>query len=299
VLLVAPSNIAVDVATLQFLRLLANAPGGGELISQRKILRYGYPRDEQILRRPELLGSEELEELSGLIESGYRKVRRLTEDHAPEGEVAACRAEMKQLAERRKARMATHVAASRFVATTLAALAAQTCPLLQAGPWQSVILDEASMVGGAAVMFVSSLATRRFLVAGDPRQLGPVFEWNYGDPPPAIQTWLARDPYEIAGLSSGGGVNKCVNTHDSRVARIMAQRRCHPDLWKMISGLYPDIQSEIDAERLQELAGLSPGVGQSFVFLDWVQQCGYQKQAQLQKRLLAKSVWNTTVLAVE
>jgi hypothetical protein len=267
VLLLAPSNIAVDVATLQYLRIIEMTSAGANLVSGRRVLRYGYPRDERILKRPELLGPEDLEDLSRSIDAGFREIRLLSERQAPDAEIAVARARVKQLSEERKKRIAFHAAGAQVVATTLAALAAPTCPLLQAGPWQTVILDEASMVGGAAVMFLASLATQRFLVAGDPRQLGPVFEWQ-GEPPAATQTWLARDPYEVAGLSIGSGLNKAVNTHDARVARIMSQRRCHSDLWRLISWQYPDVSSETEKDRLQAIANLAPGAGQAFVVLD-------------------------------
>jgi very-short-patch-repair endonuclease len=268
ILIIAPSNVAVDVLTYQLVQILEERPERAELVKQRKILRYGYPRDERITSRAELLGSAELEKLSDSIDQGYREIRRLTEKHAPEADVAAIRAHVRQLSEERRKRMAVHSAAARIVTTTLAGFAAPKCPLLEAGPWQTVILDEASMMGGAAVMFLASHAVRRFLVVGDPRQLGPVFEWNRGDAPAAIQTWLARDPYEIAGLSTGEALLKEINTNDARVARITNQRRCHPQLWRSVQGLYSGISSDVDANQLTNLTGLSPSPGEALVIMD-------------------------------
>ena len=268
VLLVAPSNVAVDVATLQLVRLLEKSSASSKLIPARKVLRYGYPRDERILSRPELLGPEEMAPLSNCIEEGFREIRRLTQRRAPDAALAAVRAEVRQLSEERKRRIAAHAVGAQIVTTTLAALASPTCPLNEAGPWQTVILDEASMVGGAVVMFLASKARQRFLIAGDPRQLGPVFEWKQGEPPAAIQTWIAKDPYELAGLSTGAGLDKVVVTRDQRVARIMCQRRCHVGLWASISSLYPGVSSDVGEARAQLLADLAPAEGQPFVVLD-------------------------------
>ena len=42
--------------------------------------------------------------------------------------------------------------------------------------WDTVLVDEVTMVPPAICLYLSSLAGGRLLFAGDPRQLGPIYE---------------------------------------------------------------------------------------------------------------------------
>jgi hypothetical protein len=102
-------------------------------------------------------------------------------------------------------------------------------------------VDEASMIGGSMLLLLASRANQRFLCSGDPRQLGPICEWSLGEPPGTVQRWIAQDPFEFAGLSHGEGLQRQVNTENPRIARILCQRRCRPEIWKLVSMLYPAV----------------------------------------------------------
>lgn len=270
ILIVAPSNVAVDVAVLQAVEAIEITDEGKALVRRRRLLRYGYPRDTRLLSRPELLGPANLEELSNDIERGYEELRRLRTQRAPDADIAAMQTEVRQLAEKRKQALQAHVAECKLVGTTIAGLMSATCPILTSGPWHTVIVDEASMVSGASILFISSLAERRFLLAGDPRQLRPICEWNRRDdgPPLLIRKWIAQDPYELAGLSVGTGVDKAVSIADARLISITQQRRCHPRVWSFISQYYPGTETSVDLDRLNALAQLSPLPGEPLVVLD-------------------------------
>jgi very-short-patch-repair endonuclease len=270
ILIVAPSNVAVDVAALHAVDALSTTEEGKALIRNRRILRYGYPREATILNRSELLGPADLEDLSNEIDRCFADLRKLKEKRAPDAEIAAMQSQVRQLAERRKQKVQAHIAGCKLVATTIAGLVSANCPILTSGPWHTVIIDEASMVSGASVLFISSLAERRLLLAGDPRQLGPVFEWNRGTdgPPLSIRKWIAQDPYELAGLSVGIGAEKVVSTADSRLISITEQRRCHPRLWSFISRYYPNIKTTVNTAQLNSLAELPPVSGEPMVLLD-------------------------------
>ena len=77
VLVVAPSNVAVDAATLEVLAALRTKPYGAATIAARRVVRYGYPRDAKVLAERELFGSVQLEALSKSIEKAFAEIRHL------------------------------------------------------------------------------------------------------------------------------------------------------------------------------------------------------------------------------
>jgi len=268
VLVLAPSNVAVDTATLELAHALEKLPFGPALVAARRVVRFGYPRAEELLEKTELLAPDGLEELSRQILEKHRLVRRMERSHAPAEDIATAHAELHRCEEDRKNRIAEHIRHARIVATTIASVCMGGNPIIQGGPWNTVILDECSMINGAMVLFLSSLPQQRFLLAGDPRQLAPVFEWGAGHPPPEITQWLARDPFEAAGLSTGSGIQRCIKVDDVRVARILSQRRCHPRIWSAVSPLYPAVITEVPESDLAQLAALPPDRGNPIVLLD-------------------------------
>ncbi|MCC6395241.1 MAG: AAA family ATPase [Bryobacterales bacterium] len=268
ILIVAPSNVAVDVALEKVVRHL-NQEAGHALLAGRKILRYGYARSEGIITRPELLGPSELEELNLRIAETHRRIRQLERARADTRIIAAAKTELQVLQQERRNGVAQHANSVRIAATTLASLASPACPLREAGPWDLVVVDEASMVSGAAVMLLASLSQGKFLLAGDPRQLGPVFEWTLRNQPPTqVKHWLAKDPYELAGLSNGTGVERQIETADTRLVRIVKQRRCHPAVWSLVQDLYPVVGEDVDLNELNNITSLPPREGSAVVVLD-------------------------------
>lgn len=268
VLIVAPSNVAVDAAVCELLAALERDRDLANLLSARKIVRYGYPRDERILSRSDLFGPEGLEELSRKVHATSKTVRELSRISAPELEIAAKKAELRQLQEEMKQRLAAHLQSARIVLTTVASTFSGSSTVVEAGPWQTVIVDEASMVGGAIVLALASLASHRLLLSGDPRQLSPIVEWRRGEIPSAVERWLARDPYEIVGVSAGTGHHRSIKTDDPRMARVLSQRRCHPRIWSLVSPLYPDVESVVDQLSLELIAKAPPLPGEAAVLLD-------------------------------
>jgi very-short-patch-repair endonuclease len=269
VLVVAPSNVAVDAALAELINALECSEEGKRLLTDRLVLRYGYPRDERINSRPELFGPAGLENLSREVHTVQLEVRRLTQKRSPEPEIAEAKTRLRQLQSQRKTRISEHVAGARVVATTVTSAFTGNSPLLKGTGWQTVIADEASMLAGASVLALAALARQRLLLVGDPRQLGPIFEWNApGTASPNVQRWLASDPYETASLSVGTGWGKRIRTDDSRMAQIIAQRRCHPRIWSLVQLLYPAVNTLTDIARISQLADIPPLPGEPAVLLD-------------------------------
>lgn len=172
-----------------------------------------------------------VEELSEAINVVFREVRRLAAARADESSLARARSHLRQLQERRRQAVLAHLGRARLVATTVASAFAGRGNLHNARPWTACLLDEASMVSGAITYAVASLSAERVIVAGDPRQLAPVFSWESRENVPAhVKQWLGRDPFEVWGLSTGTGIDRRIHPHDGRLALITTQRRCHPTI---------------------------------------------------------------------
>lgn len=269
VLLVAPSNVAVDTALAQLIAALETTEQGKRLLTDRRVVRYGYPRDERITARPELFGPEGLESLSRSIHDLQLEIRRLRRQLASEQEIAEAKSKLHQLQSARKQRVSEHLSNARILATTVASAFTGINSVITTNRWDTVIADEASMLAGATVLGLSALGTTRYLLVGDPRQLAPIFEWDGpGEPDKDVRRWLAEDPYEFAHLSHGTGWSKHIRIDDGRMARILAQRRCHPRIWALVKQLYPEVNTSIDHARASAIARVAPLPGEAAVVLD-------------------------------
>jgi hypothetical protein len=261
ILIVAPSNKAVDLALLAAYRQCRRA--NAEWIANREFFRFGYPREEAILECPELLGPTERDELS-------REVRRRSSDlvasersgKSPE-QIAVLRAELLAVQEQLKQAVAAHVLKAKLVATTTAL----SFSGLGDARWSTVIVDEVTMVPPAVLVYLASLATRRLLLAGDPQQLGPVFE-NAGRLTEFDRHWMGKDIFEWTGIANWQGHQPTLNLNDSRLARISKQRRCAPELWAVVSDLYPNVLPEAVTGTRRELLQFAPSPGEAVPILD-------------------------------
>lgn len=266
ILLVAPSNVAVDVALHQFVTLLERR-GKGHLVTARRILRYGYPRKSEILSRTELLGSVEQEELSLQISSLSAKIQAAArKDRVEEDQLALLRAEQLDLQEQLRKLVVAHIRQCLVVATTTTQAYMSTNSFLHED-WDSMLIDEVTMVPPAVCLFMSSLAGKRFLLAGDPRQLGPVYENSSVEDKETLY-WMGEDTYDFAGLSTGNGERRRIQIRDARLARITSQRRCIPEIWRAIEHLYEGVQITVDESRVGFLRHLPPGSGQGIAIVD-------------------------------
>ncbi len=164
ILVVAPSNRAVDVAVEQLLKHV-----GFETVLSRRILRYGYPRLASIVNQPELLGPVRLDALNARVKDVLSHLNKAEQDRLSDVEIAMLRAKLLSAQEEVKNAVAEHVEQCQVVATT-AALA--VTDVIAQTHWDTVIVDEVTMVTPAMCMFLASLADRRLVLAGDPRRAG-------------------------------------------------------------------------------------------------------------------------------
>jgi len=263
ILLVAPSNLAVDTALAQMVNQLAERPALAPLLDQHQILRFGYPRKSEILSRPELLGSEAERVKSNQIRQLSEQIRALAEQEGQEATLVIKRTELLELQEELKELTKAHVGHCRVVATTTTLAYMPSSPISQVN-WHNVIVDEVTMVPPAMCVYLCALAQERILFAGDPRQLGPVFSQDEADTAEE-RRWLAKDIFDFAGLAEQRAEACRIRTEDRRLARITRQRRCAPMIWEKVAHLYPEVACDVDPQRIAPLQQFPPVAGGSFL----------------------------------
>lgn len=265
VLIVAPSNRAVDVA-INHVRNRLYASSLQQLLVDRRILRFGYPRKAEVLEATELLGPKNLDELTKRVDRVSREITAAERENRKQSELATLRANLLAAQEAVKDAVKEHVAQCSVVATTTTLAYMPRSPVA-ARMWDTVIVDEVTMVSPAICAYLASRAKKRFLLAGDPCQLGPVFESrNVVDGNTHI--WLKNDVFVTSGISSGQLNPEAIRADDGRLARISAQRRCATDIWNHVRHLYPEVANATIPGRLKTIANLFPAPGASIALVD-------------------------------
>ncbi len=273
-LIVAPSNRAVDVAMEQVVKHIMRS-ARSEAVSNRELLRFGYPRAQSILDRAELLGSEALDDLSGKARVLSARIQRAERDRNNLQEIAVLRTEMLAAQEAVKNAVEIHIGGCRVVATTVTLAYLSSSPIAKFR-WDNVIVDEVTMVTPAMCTYLASLAAQRFLMAGDPQQLGPVYESGKTATEASDYEWMGRDIFEKSRVSRGSGLSRRV-VHDARLARISAQRRCTADIWTKVEHLYAEVQNLADEHQRAHLLLLPPSSRHSVVLADTSQSSQFSR----------------------
>lgn len=265
ILLVAPSNRAVDVALEAVVGRL-RATGLERIIQDRRVLRFGYPRKTEIIEQPELLGPITLDVLNKEVKRISRLIEAAEKKHGTDVDLALLRTEFLAAQEAVKAAVAEHVKMAAVVATTTTLAYLPSSPVASQ-EWNTVLVDEVTMVTPAMCAFLASRATHRLLLAGDPRQLGPVYESGDGETSEDIE-WMGRDIFDKSGVSAGSGEEREIKADDTRLARITSQRRCTSGIWGRVKHLYSGIADLTNHESLQQYIQLIPCPGEAVVCLD-------------------------------
>ncbi len=271
ILLIAPSNRAVDVAVEQLVAQLEDSDIR-HVLDGRRILRFGYPRKTTVLQRPELLGPSVLDKLTLKIKKLSTQIEKAERNQDSEDKIAVLKAERLEAQEEVKKAVHEHVKQSLVVATTTTMAYMKSSPILDVA-WDTVLIDEVTMVPPAMCTFLGSLAKKRLLLAGDPRQLGPVYEENRRSTA-ETKHWMGRDIFEVSGVSSGDGNSREIKVADFRLTRITSQRRCATKIWAAVKHLYPEVKNAVNQQRLDGLVDLSPLPGKSVVLLDTSEGAG-------------------------
>ena len=98
-----------------------------------------------------------------------------------------------------------------------------------AGPWDAVVVDEASMAHVPYALWAASLARRRLLLWGDPHQLGPVCPVR----DPSARQVLARSLFHHLGCERAG-------KEDPRRPVLRVQHRMAPPIRRLVADAFYD-----------------------------------------------------------
>jgi len=272
VLLVAHSNVAVDVAMLQVSRNMEHT----ELYDQGRLLRFGVPYLDELGELPllqlrgvlqrlypaEVASLERLEKerrelvrLSRKEQLGRAEGDRLTRD------LDRVRTQIDELRAQLKLHESGLLRDASLIGCTLskATIAAE----VHGRRFDTVLLDEASMAYIPHGLMAAGLASRAIAVFGDFRQLAPI---SQGDTP-HTHRWLERDLFDFAGIIER------VNSEqpDAWMVLLAEQYRMHPAIARIPNRLFyggrlkdaPGL-----AQATQPIVDLWPGPGSSLLAFD-------------------------------
>lgn len=231
VLVLSHSNMAVDTAMLSIAKYLKKAP----YYKEGLVLRHGIPipkiLDEYpMLRAKNVLKSNEpdlIKKIDDLKNERRSLMLRLrskdiqNNDYAKKQiikDIERLDQKLKPLkVERRNKEKQLTIKAMVVGCTLSKAIIADEIP---PDKYDTVIVDEASMVSIPHCFFAALLAKRRIAVYGDFRQLGPIAKADT----PAVENWLKKDIFEYSRVMHH--VNQLKD--DPRMAMLQTQYRMYP-----------------------------------------------------------------------
>ncbi|MER3452666.1 MAG: hypothetical protein C4344_03035, partial [Acidimicrobiia bacterium] len=274
VLVTAHANVAVDAAVLATLKHLEGRGRGGGCAGGQPppIVRAGPAalkevRDREVSSRdwvlrahPEL--AKRLRELEAqLAELPTPRTRNTKRFREAVDELKRIRTELRE----RERVVVNH---ARILFATLPKVAIESAIYERGiepdlGPFDAVIVDEASMAYAAQIVFAASLAEKRLAVFGDFRQLPPIVISKS----PATREVLERDVFALAGIVDA--VDR--GSTPAELSMLRVQYRMHPEIRQLVSGFaYLDRLRDGPGvvERTAQIAALPPGEGRSVVVVE-------------------------------
>lgn len=246
ILAVAPTNRAVDELTL---RVAVGLEKRGALFRNGacQLFRGGVGAGRELASRfPGVVRDEAYKRMIEEIELRKAAVQRLESGGASPASVASAKAEVRRLQQEVKDETTVAVQHGRAAVVFLTvhrALRLVADLVGKAGFWKLVI-DEGGMVSRAASALLAPLAST-VLVAGDPKQIGPVSRAAEGASL-GVRRWLRASA--LSHLDHADRDARAEHVHLLRV-----QHRMHPDIARLVSAFAYSGQLQ-DGPRPLELA---------------------------------------------
>ena len=217
VLMLSYSNVSVDGASLRVFEMDSNPKPG-------RIVRYGYPRNKQLLAHPYLSSysltisrhPDLLQERNKLQEEKKKYIKTDKKVLEINERLKAIRAQLTHEEEQT-------VKEASFVATTVSKAIADK--VLYEDKYDVVMFDEASMAFIPQIIFSASLATKHFVCIGDFAQLPPIVQGNK-------DSVLNDDIFQHCSITDA----VAHNCGHEWLCMLNEQRRMHPDIATFING---------------------------------------------------------------
>lgn len=273
ILVVAHSNVAVDVAMSQLASNLKHAPTylNGLALRVGMVSLNGIKQNFPLLSARGILGQQD-PEFVRRIETLEQEIAKLMKDTRTLStqelkQLEACKKELRPLLEQLKQRESELISKASIIGCTFSK--ATITPEIYERSFDAVLIDEASMAYIPHCAFVSSLAQKRVAVFGDFRQLAPIAQAKA----PLVQQWLRRDVFDQAGIIEA--VEK--GQPEPRMAMLRTQYRMHPSIASIPNQLFYGNQLRTAAgveARTETIVQRAPHPNESLVLFDLTQLSG-------------------------
>lgn len=246
IVLVAPTNGAVDELTHRLCSVLQQRKQLFGRDGVPRVMRCGVGVRSRLAREfPQCVSYDDAPARAAELTALEKTLTALEARNADDGDIAKARAAVAAASRTTDATVDTvkKGVVSVIAITVHRALRLATELAGQPRAFHKVVLDEGGMVSRAAAAFLAPLGDT-MLIAGDPRQLGPVSRAPDGAIS-SVQKWLRDSP-----LSHLRDARKLAL---SNVHLLRTQHRMHPDIARVVSQFQYDGQL-LDGERPAQLA---------------------------------------------
>lgn len=310
ILLLSNTNAAVDVATFAIddaCRQRDQSLKPGQLIRYTRVL----AKPAEYMDRPHLLEYTRLlqrfamreRELAKRIRDAKESRMQFSPNSADFSrlsfEILAATAELTDLGKKRKAEVEVMLAHAQIVCATLTS--AMYNGFVSSGAFDVVLFDEASVMALVVwpyLLYRFGPRTPRYVIAGDPMQLPPVFTGMSGT---ANERWFGRNIYSYLGMSDWSGIRPFVD--GGAMTLLNEQTRMRREICSLVSArfygglLVGDRTDETrpwsDASRIPQaqVVLLDPGMMQPYVTkAKWGQQGGAVSHTSLTSAALVEGL---------
>ena len=218
ILVVSHSNVSVDGVVKQTVAGLRNA-GMGKLLTDGKVLRYGYVRDEELSQDSYAVAYNYVlnhrPDLQQKIDQLYRERDQLKHGggyNSYKGEQVE--KALKKLRAEVRAEERQYVSKAQLVATTISKVTIDS--LFDEEEYDIVMFDEVSMAYVPQIICAAAYAKEKLVLVGDFRQLAPIVQSD-------AKSVLGVDVFAYLGISNGSKV--CAHPW---LVMLNEQRRMHP-----------------------------------------------------------------------
>lgn len=241
------ANVAVDAITHKVVNILEEykQANGTDLLKNGEIVRLGYSRDSELRKIDNLFPeTEEVYVLREQINSIEEQLKTLKTNDVQKPILLAQRNELKQnLLDLVEARIAN----AKVVLCTITKALLED--IISMGQFDNVIIDEGSMVSPGIALGLLPMVKKRLIVAGDPKQLGPISLSNSG----LSRQWLHSNLFDL--LGDNLDIHPCVSI-------LKKQRRSAPDIGAIVNTIfYNGILETVENERQKKQLQIPPCEG--------------------------------------
>lgn len=253
VLMLSYSNVSVDGAVKRVAKL------AGDTIKPGIFVRYGYPKDKELLNHEYLTSYNlSIHRHPSLLRKRQELLDRRKYISKRSSEYATIEDELKSIRIRLMTEEKECVKDARFVATTVSK--AVVDHTIFDSKFDVVIFDEASMAYIPQIIFSASLAEKHFVCMGDFKQLPPIVQSNKN-------SVLNTDIFQYCGIT------KAVNEHKKHewLCLLDTQYRMHPKIAEFVSHrMYNDLLKSAGSikDKISDITKQEPLCDQAMVLAD-------------------------------